>query len=183
MREAWLLLGAALALGAQPREISGVYPHLAMFNGGDECGTGAVVPWAGKLWAVTYSPHSPFGSGDRLYEISPDLTQRIRPESIGGTPANRMIHRESQQLFIGPYAIDAQGRVRAIPYEQAPGYGQPGYAQLGRSCPAGIAEGAEDGAAMGMTCHLKEPQRLGNLWRRLDEYLPLGLEPGVVFVT
>jgi hypothetical protein len=47
----------------------------------------------------------------------------VRPESIGGTPANRMIHRESSQLFIGPYAIDAQGRVRTIPYERM--YGRP----------------------------------------------------------
>jgi len=62
-------------------------------------------------------------------------------------------------------------------------YGQPAYAQLGRACPQGIAEGAEDGSAMGLTCHLKEPQRLMNLRRRLEEYLPLGLEPGFVFVT
>jgi pimeloyl-ACP methyl ester carboxylesterase len=71
-----------------------------------ECGTGAVVPWAGKLWVITYGPHLPFGSSDKLYEISPDLQQTVRPESVGGTPANRMIHRESQQLFIGPYIID-----------------------------------------------------------------------------
>lgn len=62
-------------------------------------------------------------------------------------------------------------------------YGQPAYAQLGRACAGGIAEGAEDGSAMGMTCHLKEPQRLQNLRRRLDDHLPLGLEPGFVFVT
>ena len=43
------------------------------------------------------------------------LTQTIRPESVGGTPANRMIHRESQQLFIGPYAIDEERNVRVIP--------------------------------------------------------------------
>lgn len=121
MRNSILLLAAALTLSAQPREIGGVYPHLAMFNEGNECGTGGVVPWAGKLWVVTYSPHGPFGSSDKLYEIDSALKQVIRPESIGGTPANRMIHRESQQLFIGPYVIDAQGRVRVIPYEQAPG--------------------------------------------------------------
>jgi hypothetical protein len=46
------------------------------------------------------------------------LEQITRPESIGGTPANRMIHRESHQLFIGPYAIDARRNVRVIPYEQ-----------------------------------------------------------------
>ena len=44
-----------------------------------------------------------------------------REESIGGTPANRMIHRESNQLFIGPYAVDANGIVRIIPYELMPG--------------------------------------------------------------
>src|SRR5262245_64451464 len=90
-----------------PIQVSGIYPHLAMFNNEGECGTGAVVPWADKLWVVTYAPHAPSGSSDKLYEIDSDLVQTVRPESIGGTPANRMIHRESQQLFIGPYAIDA----------------------------------------------------------------------------
>lgn len=97
-------------------EYSGVYPHLAMSNREGECGTGAVVPWAGKLWVITYAPHQPKGSTDKLYEITPDLKQTIRPESLGGTPANRMIHEESQQLFIGPHVIDAQGGVRTIPY-------------------------------------------------------------------
>ena len=100
---------------------SGIYPHLAYYNQEGECGTGAVVPWANRLWVVTYGPHLPFGSSDKLYEISPELHRKIRPESIGGTPANRMIHLESNQLFIGPYAIDAQGQVRTIPYTQAPG--------------------------------------------------------------
>jgi hypothetical protein len=100
---------------------SGIYPHLAYYNEEGECGTGAVVPWADRLWVVTYGPHLPFGSSDKLYEITPDLQQIVRPESIGGTPANRMIHRESEQLFIGPYAIKASGEVRAIPYEQMPG--------------------------------------------------------------
>src|SRR3546814_917331 len=101
--------------------VSGIYPHLAMYNNEGECGTGAVVPWAGKLWAITYGPHLPLGSSDKLYEIAPDLTRVIREESIGGTPANRMIHPESNQLFIGPYAIDANGGVRVIPYSEMPG--------------------------------------------------------------
>lgn len=100
---------------------SGVYPHLAMYNNEGECGTGAVVPWAGKLWVITYGPHLPFGSSDKLYEVTADLTQIVRPESIGGTPANRMIHQESKQLFIGPYAIDGKGSVRTIPYKTMPG--------------------------------------------------------------
>ncbi|QDT54324.1 hypothetical protein Pan44_23530 [Caulifigura coniformis] len=101
----------------RPR-VSGISPHLAMFNEESECGTGAVVPWADRLWAITYAPHKPKGSTDKLYEITDDLEQIIRPESIGGTPANRLIHRESQQLFIGPYVIDAARNVRVITPEQ-----------------------------------------------------------------
>jgi len=118
-----LLIAVSLALSAaltaaNPPVVSGIYPHLAMFNHEGECGTGAVVPWADRLWVVTYAPHKPNGSTDKLYEITPGLQQIIRPESIGGTPANRMIHRESNQLFIGPYAIAADRTVRAIPYAE-----------------------------------------------------------------
>ncbi len=89
-----------------------------MFNTEGECGTGAVVPWADRLWVVTYAPHAPSGSSDKLYEITPDLQQIVRPESIGGTPANRLIHKESDQLFIGPYVIDSSGKVRVIPLDR-----------------------------------------------------------------
>ena len=99
-----------------PDSLSGIYPKLAYYNNEGECGTGAVVPWADRLWVITYGPHLPEGSSDKLYEITPDLKQIVRPESLGGTPANRMIHKESGQLFIGPYAIDSLGNVRSIPY-------------------------------------------------------------------
>ena len=94
--------------------ISGVYPHLTMWNDENECGTGAVVPWQGNLWAITYAPHQPGGSTDKLCQVTPDLKQIIFPGSVGGTPANRMIHRESNQLLIGPYLIDAKSNVRVI---------------------------------------------------------------------
>ena len=99
----------------------GIYPHLAMFNDEGECGTGAVVPWAGDLWVVTYAPHAPTGSSDKLYRIRPDLTREMFSGSVGGTPANRMIHRETNQLLIGPYVIDAKGNVRVVSPAQMPG--------------------------------------------------------------
>jgi hypothetical protein len=110
-----------LLCAQEPRNVSGIYPSLAMFNNEGECGTGAVVPWADRLWVITYGPHLPFGSSDKLYEITPELKQIVRPESVGGTPANRMIHDESQQLFIGPYVIDAERKVRVIPPYIMPG--------------------------------------------------------------
>ncbi|WEK36353.1 MAG: hypothetical protein P0Y53_02470 [Candidatus Pseudobacter hemicellulosilyticus] len=114
----------------QPLQISGVYPHLTVFNEGDgipckgdgsETGIGAVVPWAGKLWMITYSPHCPGGSSDKLFSVDNQLQLTIHPESVGGTPAGRMIHRESNQLIIGPYFIDAAGKVRVIPPTLMPG--------------------------------------------------------------
>jgi hypothetical protein len=100
---------------------SGIYPHLATYNQEGECGTGAVVPWAGKLWYISYGPHFPFGSSDRLYEVDENFHRITRPESVGGTHANRMIHRESNQLFIGPYVIDATRNIRVISSKDMPG--------------------------------------------------------------
>jgi hypothetical protein len=62
-------------------------------------------------------------------------------------------------------------------------YGDPAYAQLGYHCPVEICRGAEDGSEMGIFCNLKQPQRETNLRLRLKEYLPFGLEPGVIFTT
>lgn len=117
---------------AQEREnptfISGVYPHLTTYadNGGlvrslNECGIGVVVPWAGKLWMVNYAAHEPLGSDHKLYSIGENMELTIHPESVGGTPAGRMIHKESNQLFLAHYAVDASGRVRAIQPTDMPG--------------------------------------------------------------
>ena len=103
------------------RQVSGIYPHLAMFNNEAECGTGAVVVWADRIWVTTYGPHLPLGSSDKLYEITPQLEQIIRPESVGGTHANRFIHRETEQLFIGLYAIDKDRNIRTILPKRMPG--------------------------------------------------------------
>jgi hypothetical protein len=104
---------AVLAGDAEPVSVSGIYPHLAVFNDKQgECGIGGIVPWAGKLWLLTYPPHMTKGSPDKLYEVDDKLNMVIRPESVGGTHASRMIHRESNQLIIGPYFIDDKGTVR-----------------------------------------------------------------------
>lgn len=104
-----------------PHQISDIYPHLAYYNTEGECGTSAVVSWADRLWVVTYGPHRPFGSSDKLYETTSDLDQIVWQEYIGGTPANRMIYQESKQLFISPYGIDRNRNVQSMSYEVIPG--------------------------------------------------------------
>jgi hypothetical protein len=74
-------------------------------------------------------------------------------------------------------------RARVRPAFTSVRYGEPGYAQLALEGPGETARGADDGAEMGAFCHLRQPQREANLRLRLEEYLPFGLEPGLVYVT
>jgi hypothetical protein len=183
-RSLCLLALATAALAAEPRQLSGIYPHLAMFNDEGECGTGAVVPWADRLWVVTYAPHKPTGSSDKLYEITPDLRQIIRPESVGGTPANRMIHEESRQLFIGPHAISASGEVRTIPYSAM--FGRPTGNARHLSDPAGKIYFASmeeavyevDVRTLGVTELFRDEQREGGRKADLPGYHGKGLYSG-----
>ncbi len=120
------ILWAGLLVGiwagaSEPLEIAGIRPSLAVFNDDGECGIGAVVPWSGRLWWITYPPHRRTGSGDGLYSTDESFRLVRHPESVGGTHEARMIHRETRQLLIGPYAIDEHGRVRAMDVKAIPG--------------------------------------------------------------
>lgn len=80
-----------------------------------ECGIGALMPWADSLWAITYNSHKKgTGYGLGLYRIDENLkSERVHVHD--GTHANRLIHNESNQCFIGPYVIDAKGNWKHIP--------------------------------------------------------------------
>lgn len=62
-------------------------------------------------------------------------------------------------------------------------YGDPGYCQLTAGTPREIRRGAEDESEMGAFSSLHQPQREDALRIRLDEYLRVGLEAGIFFVT
>jgi hypothetical protein len=80
-----------------------------------ESGIGALMPWADRLWAISYvSSGRRSGAGTGLWEVHDDLTMTKHPASVVGTYANRMIHKASDQLIIGPHVIDAKGDVRTI---------------------------------------------------------------------
>lgn len=99
--------------------ISGVFPHLAVKAGHlphrTETGIGALMPWANRLWMITYVAHkAPSGSGTGLFCLDDNLQLTKHPASVVGTYANRMIHHESNQLIIGPHIIDIEGNVRTF---------------------------------------------------------------------
>jgi hypothetical protein len=62
-------------------------------------------------------------------------------------------------------------------------YGLPAYGQLSPSCPEQIQTGAANESEMGAFCFLQQPQRAASLRVRLTEYLPFGLQPGLIYVT
>jgi hypothetical protein len=61
-------------------------------------------------------------------------------------------------------------------------FGLPAYAQLSLDCADEIRAGADNGAEMGVFNVLMQPQREANLRIRFEEYLPFGLEAGLIFV-
>ena len=70
---------------------------------------------------VNYAAHEPKGSEHKLYIVDKNKKMTIYPGSVGGTPAARMIHAESEQLLIGHYLIDKKGNIRTIPILTMPG--------------------------------------------------------------
>jgi len=104
----------------------------------------------------------------RRYRCQPDLALAREAVSLG-----RNLTSIEKDLV----------RARLEPQFTSRGYGEPGYAQLRRSCAEEIRTGAEDGSEMGAFSYLKQPQREANLRIRLEEYLPFGLEAGFIFVT
>jgi len=99
--------GAAIAQTASPvTEPTPGLPNIGLRADSalprSECGVGALMPWAESLWAVTYDSHTPTtGTGLGLYRID----DRLRTELVhkhDGTHANRFLHQQSSQVFIGP---------------------------------------------------------------------------------
>jgi len=102
-----------------PFQISGVVPHLALKAGlgppRSECGVGALMAWADRLWAISYVSHKArTGVGTGLYEVDDAFRIVKRPESRVGTYANRFVHWGSNQLIIGPHLIDTERNVRTV---------------------------------------------------------------------
>jgi len=74
-------------------------------------------------------------------------------------------------------------RLRLRPAFESVRYGESAYAQLARSCPRQIRTGASNGSEMGAHNGVEQPQREANLRLRLDEYMPFGLEAGLIYAT
>jgi hypothetical protein len=128
-----------------------------------------------QVGCVRYSFVPPLSRSPRRYRCQPELAVR---KAI-----------EAEEARLGPLTATQRQAIRDLvhlrvkPEYTAEAYGQPAYLQLSLRGPEEIATGAADGSEMGAYCHLKQPQRAANLRVRLEEYLPFGLEYGLIYVT
>lgn len=115
LRPTSCLLFGALSLTGLAQINNHVDPSMvvrAPGTGSDsEAGIGALIPWAGKLWVISYVAHIR-GSGLGLYQVDENMKWSRHPESVTGTYANRYIHWGSKQAIIGPHFISENGTVR-----------------------------------------------------------------------
>lgn len=88
-------------------------------------------------------------------------------------PGSTTPHRES--------SLPMPGGDPSPPSFNSRAYGQPGYAQLGPSCPFSIARGPY--GELGAFHLLRQPERLALLPQIAAEFLPWGLEADIVFAT
>jgi len=108
----------------------------------------------------------------RQFRCQPDLALAQRAKELGAKSADDLTAAERARVQLQVSPVFASTR-----------YGDPAYAQLSLLGPPEIRTGAEDGSEMGVFRHLKQPQREANLRASLDEYLRVGLDAGIFYVT
>jgi hypothetical protein len=117
-----------------------------------------------------------------LESVAPSHSEQCQPH---------MALQQLAQAAITPASYDAaeveaaQDRVRSHvrPWFRSTTPGRPGYAQLHPLTPPEIRGGGQAGAEMGAFHNLYQLQREANFYQALEEYLPLGKQVSVHFVT
>lgn len=133
---------------------------------------------------IRFSYVEPGSRTPRRYCCQPDLAEAAKEQAL-----NRLTPIPTQAEIDAAKAHERQ-RVRpqftltpevTNPYVTR--YGTPTYAQLAPTCAEEIRRGAEDESEMGVFHNLYQPQRLANLQARLEEYVPAGMDIGILIET
>lgn len=125
-----------------------------------------------QVGCVRFSYLPPGSPSPRRYRCQPDLALSKLVLTKGLKSPGELTQAERDQVY-----------ARVQPEYTAERYGNPAFGQLSLTCAEDITTGAENGAEMGAFATLQQPQRAANLRLRLDEYLPFGLQAGLIYVT
>jgi hypothetical protein len=114
----------------------------------------------------------------RRYECQPEPAVQARTATLLTEIATRPLTVKQKTLVRQAQAIEAR---RVEPHFDSVRYGQPAYGRLSRFSADEIVRGAEDESEMGVFHDLYQPQRSTSLKVRLAEYIPAGMDVGVIF--
>jgi len=104
----------------------------------------------------------------RRYRCVPDLQISMEQERL-----ERKLTEDEERAL----------RIRLRPVFTSSAFGTSAFGQLALNCPAEILEGGESEGEIGAMNALGNPARIANLRDALEEYLPFGLEAGLIYVT
>jgi hypothetical protein len=120
-----------------------------------------------QLGCMRFSYVPPGCRTPRRYRCQPDLVTQAVNETV-------------EVLSKRPGLI-ASEVLRVRPQFTSNRYGSPAYAQLARTCAEEIKQGADDESEMGAFHDLYRPQREANLRQRLEEFVPAGMDVGLLY--
>lgn len=111
---------------------------------------------------------------------------RCQPDLVEESVENSMRKKAKDEELPEPTEIELETakqpeRLRVRPRFNSVRYGTPTYCQLSNCCAEEIKRGADDESELGVFHDLFQPQRGANLSARLNEYLPAGLDVGIIF--
>ena len=109
----------------------------------------------------------------RRYECQPDSVLKAVQDQFA---RGEILAAERDALLVSEPS-------RVEPVFNSTRYGMPTYGQLANACATEISTGADDESELGAFHDLYQPQRADNLRVRLDEYVPAGMNAGIIYAT
>lgn len=124
-------------------------------------------PQAGCI-RFSYLPADSSGDGSGHLDLITMRRYRCQPDEAikkAGTPEEKLAAKK-----------------RVVPSFTSTCFGHPGFCQLSPGTPVEIRSGSEDESEMGAFSRIMQPQREADLQECLEEYLPFGLNAGIIYV-
>lgn len=126
---------------------------------------------------IRFSYVTPGSRTPRRYRCQPDLVERLVENTFRDKVQNEGLPQPTEAELEAAKQIE---RLRVHPLFNSVRYGTPTYCQLSDCCAEEIKQGADDESEMGVFHDLYQPQRITNLRTRVDEYLPAGMDSGII---
>ena len=126
----------------------------------------------------------------RFCYVVPASSRHAATLSLPARPRDRQLEIAAAEESARPLTAARSGseirdrvRTRVVPEYTSSHYGDPAICNSRSMARRRSRPGRRTAPRWAPICHLKQPQRERNLRMRLEEYLPFGLDYGLIYVT